>query len=98
MTSTPAPNERAVTVRPCVGPERIVWVGAPSMGEYREFLDHNELGLAFEALRDAAKLVPSRGGVWKDLIRTAEFMELHAELPELRARFEATAARQSTRL
>jgi hypothetical protein len=61
-------------------------------GEYRHFLDHNELGLAFEALRDAAKLVPSPGGVWKDLIRAAEFMELHAELPDLRARFEATAA------
>jgi hypothetical protein len=42
-----------------------------AVDEYRHFLDHNELGLAFEALRDAAKLVPSRGGVWKDLIRAA---------------------------
>jgi len=62
-----------------------------AVGEYRHFLAHNELGLAFESLRDAAKLVPSRGGVWRDLIRAAEFMELHAELPELRALFEAAA-------
>ena len=63
-----------------------------AISEYQEYLSHNELGLAFDALRDAASLVPSRGSVWKDLIRAAELMELEDELPELEKRFIASAS------
>jgi hypothetical protein len=63
-----------------------------AISEYQEFLSHNELALAFEALREAAALVPSRGGVWKDLIRAAELMELNDEVPDLQSRFEAAAS------
>src|SRR5690349_20900470 len=60
-----------------------------AIAEYQEYLSHNELGLAFEALKAAAELVPSRGGVWKDLIRAAEFMQRDDEIPNLAKRFEA---------
>src|SRR5687767_15159120 len=64
-----------------------------AISEYQDYLSHNELGLAFDALRDAAELVPSRGSVWKDLIRAAEFMELLDKIPELEERFAAVASR-----
>jgi hypothetical protein len=64
-----------------------------AISEYQEYLKHNELGLAFEALRDAAVLVASRGGVWKDLIRAAELMEMNVHIPELQRHFEAATAR-----
>lgn len=64
-----------------------------TISEYREYLTHNELGLAFDSLKAAASLVPSQGSVWKDLIRAAEFMELNDILPELEARFATAVAR-----
>jgi hypothetical protein len=54
-----------------------------AISEYQDFLSHNELGLAFDSLRYAAELVPSRGSVWKDLIRAAELMELNEVVPAL---------------
>ena len=63
-----------------------------AISEYQEYLSHNELGLAFDALRGAAELVPSRGSVWKDLIRAAEFMELNDKIPDLEKRFVAAAS------
>ena len=63
-----------------------------AISEYQDYLSHNELGLAFDALRDAAELVPSRGAVWKDLIRAAEFMELVEKIPDLKERFAAAAS------
>jgi hypothetical protein len=63
-----------------------------AIADYERCVSHNELGLAFEALRDAATLVPSRGGVWKDLIRAAELMDLNDQIPELQHRFEAAAS------
>ncbi len=66
-----------------------------AISEYQEYLSHNELGLAFDALRDAAELVPSRGAVWKDLIRAAEFMELNDKIPGLKERFVAAASLSS---
>jgi len=63
-----------------------------AIAEYQEYLSHNELGLAFDALKGAAELVPSRGSVWKDLIRAAEFMELNDQIPDLERRFEAAAS------
>ena len=64
-----------------------------ALSEYREYLSHNELGLAFDSLKAAASLVPSQGSVWKDLIRAAEFMELNDSIPDLEKRFAAAAAR-----
>jgi hypothetical protein len=64
-----------------------------AIAEYREFLTHNELGLAFDSLKAAASLVPSQGSVWKDLIRAAEFMELNDSVPDLEKRFSTAAAR-----
>ena len=83
--------ERARVALPQPGPEvqkRFDQVTS----EYHEYVSHNELGLALEALRDAAALVSSRGGVWRDLIRAAELMELTALIPELQSRFEEAAS------
>src|SRR4051812_46516199 len=63
-----------------------------ALAEYQDFLSHNELGLAFDSLKYAARIVPSRGAVWKDLIRAAEFMKLEEELPELEKLFIAAAS------
>ena len=60
-----------------------------AIAEYQDFLSHNELGLAFDSLIAAADLVPSRGAVWRDLIRAAEFMQLSDRIPELEKRFAA---------
>ena len=64
-----------------------------AISEYREYLTHNELGLAFDSLKVAAGLVPSQGSVWKDLIRAAEFMELNDSIPDLEKQFATAAAR-----
>jgi len=58
-----------------------------AISKYQEHLSHNQFALAFDALRNAAGLVPSRGSVWKDLIRAAEFMGLGDRIPELEKRF-----------
>jgi hypothetical protein len=63
-----------------------------AIAEYQDFLSHNELGLAFDSLKYAAGIVPSRGAVWKDLIRAAELMKLDEELPELEKLFSAAAS------
>ena len=89
--STEAVLERARLALPL--PEREAQVEFDlAISEYQEFLSHNELGLAFDALRDAAELVASRGSVWKDLIRAAEFMELRDRIPELEKRFVASTS------
>jgi hypothetical protein len=59
------------------------------ISRFHEYIQHNELGLAFEALCAAAELVACRGGVWRDLERAAEFMGLHDRVPYLRERFRA---------
>jgi hypothetical protein len=40
-----------------------------SISRFHEYINHNELGLAFEELCAAAELVNCRGGVWRDLER-----------------------------
>jgi hypothetical protein len=60
-----------------------------SISRFHEYINHNELGLAFEELCAAAELVNCRGGVWRDLERAAEFMGLHGRVPHLRERFRA---------
>ena len=58
-----------------------------------DYLDHNELELALDSLADAAELVPSRGGIWRDLERAAQTMELHAKAAYLRQKFEESLTR-----
>ena len=60
-----------------------------AIGRYHEYIQHNELGLAFEELCAAAELVNSRGSVWRDLERAAEVMGIHDRLDYLRERFRA---------
>lgn len=54
------------------------------LAEYQEYLEHNELGLAFDALEALGHLVPSRKGFWTDLVRAAENMGTADKLPALR--------------
>ncbi|MBO0758350.1 MAG: hypothetical protein J2P54_21065 [Bradyrhizobiaceae bacterium] len=58
-----------------------------SVSRFHEYVQHNELGLAFEELCDASELVGCRGGVWRDLERAAEVMGLRDRVPCLRERF-----------
>jgi Tfp pilus assembly protein PilF len=58
-----------------------------------DYLDHNEFELALDSLTDAAEHVPSRGGVWRDLERAAQAMELHAKAAYLRQKFEKSLSR-----
>jgi hypothetical protein len=89
--STEAVLERARLALP--QPEEGVRIAFDeALSEYHDYLSHNELGLAFDALKGAAELVPSRGSVWKDLIRAAEFMELNDEIPDLEKRFVAATS------
>src|SRR5262245_12215836 len=60
---------------------------AELLASYQEFLDHNELGLAFDMLERLGHLVPARGGFWRDLERAAENMGLVDRLPALRKAF-----------
>lgn len=60
-----------------------------SINRFREYINHNELGLAFEELCAAAELVNCRGGVWRDLERAAEVMGLHGRVQYLSERFRA---------
>ena len=54
------------------------------LGEYQEYLEHNELGLAFDALEALGHVVPSHKGFWKDLVRAAESMGRTVKLTALR--------------
>jgi hypothetical protein len=58
------------------------------LARYHEYLQHNELELALDALEELGKLVACRGGFWRDLERAAENMELTDRLPALRKKFE----------
>lgn len=56
--------------------------------DYRSYLNHNELELALDTLREFGDLLPCRGGYWRNLERAAATMELHHRIPHLRQRFE----------
>lgn len=55
--------------------------------KYREFLEHNELGLALDILEELGHLISARGGFWRDLEHAAENMGLVDRLPVLRTAF-----------
>jgi hypothetical protein len=63
-----------------------------AIGKYQEHFSQRDFGPALDALRGAAELVATRGGVWKDLIRAAEFLKLGDKLPDLEKRFVASAS------
>ena len=78
--------ERAYSALPSPEPKIRVEFEA-AIKEFRDYLSHNELALALDALCAAADLVPAPGRAWRDLERAAETMELKDRLPELRQRF-----------
>lgn len=57
------------------------------LAQYQEFLEHNELGLAFDVLEKLGHLVSAHGGFWRDLERAAEHMGLTNRVPALRKAF-----------
>jgi hypothetical protein len=60
---------------------------ATLVAQYREFLEHNEFGLALDTLEEPEHLVACRGGFWGDLERAAENMGLTDRLPAIRESF-----------
>jgi len=60
--------------------------------EFAEFIYHNELGLALEAIAAAGELVEPGGRFWHSLQHAAEDMELHAQAKEFNFRFVQAAA------
>ena len=63
---------------------------APLLAQYSEFLEHNELELAFDVLEELGHLMSARGEFWRDLERAAENMGLVDRLPALRKAFSVT--------
>jgi hypothetical protein len=61
---------------------------ATLLGEYQEFIAHNELECALDMLQEIGELVPCRGGFWRNLERAAKTMELLGRVPYLHRRFE----------
>ena len=56
------------------------------LGPYREFLDHNENGLAFECLVNAAEAQTATREVWDSLLAAAIVMEIDEDsFPHTRA-------------
>jgi hypothetical protein len=60
---------------------------APLFVRYREFMEHNELGLALDVLEELGHLTCARGGFWRDLERAAENMGLADRVPAFRKAF-----------
>ena len=55
--------------------------------EFDEWIQHNELELALDALQEISELTPCRGGFWKDLERAAEMMGLNDRAKYFHSRF-----------
>src|SRR5947199_27990 len=60
---------------------------ATLLARYHEFLEHNEFELALDMLEELGRLIPCRGGFWRDLERAADNMDLVDRLPALRKEF-----------
>jgi hypothetical protein len=84
--------ERACSALPSPTPQGRVEFEA-AVKEFRDYLSHNELELALDALCAAADLVIAPGRVWRDLARAAETMGLQDRLPKLRRKFLDAASR-----
>jgi hypothetical protein len=56
---------------------------------YEDYLEHNELGLAFDVLEEMGHLAHPRGGFWRNMERAAGIMNLADRLPALREAFRA---------
>jgi hypothetical protein len=57
--------------------------------EFEEFLEHNELELAWDALAEIAKQVHAPSLCWKKLAQAARLMELFVKAEEADRRSEA---------
>jgi hypothetical protein len=62
------------------------------LGDYHEYLEQNKLERALDCLEHLGKVLPCRGGFWRDLERAATNMNLEARLPELRRHFSKAVA------
>ena len=65
------------------------WVELPpgvDLAAYREFLDHNELGLAMEALADVGNVQEVPAAFWEALADAADQMQLGDPSSEYRQR------------
>lgn len=60
---------------------------ASLLTQYHEFIEHNELELAFDILEETGHLTSAPGGFWKDLERAAENMGLTDRLSAIRKAF-----------
>jgi hypothetical protein len=57
---------------------------------YENYLEHNELELALDALEELGHLVLCRGSFWRNLERAAENMELTERASRLHEKFLET--------
>lgn len=57
-----------------------------TLQEFEEFLEHNELGLAWDALASAAEASTTPPGCWEKLAEAAKLMELKDEEETARKR------------
>ena len=55
------------------------------LSQYKEFIDHNELGLALDYMELLGQLVPCSRAFWRSLLRAAQLMELKEKFPVLKA-------------
>ena len=62
--------------------------------QFTEYVEHNEHGLALDALEELGDLVAPRGRFWKDLMRAAENMTLLDRIPKLQKKFHEALARK----
>jgi hypothetical protein len=70
---------------------------AALLARYQEFLEHNELGLAFDVLEELGRQFSARGGFWRDLERAAQNMGMVDRLPALRQAFSNAVAPSKSR-
>jgi hypothetical protein len=78
-------------------PEKPHGEQAALLARYQEYLDHNELELALDALEELGHLLSAHGGFWRDLERAAENMGLSDRLPALRKAFSDAPLKQRPR-
>ncbi len=57
-----------------------------TLAEYEEFLSHNELELAWDALAAVAERSVAPPSTWESLAKAAELMELHEKAREARSK------------
>ncbi|WP_315773778.1 MULTISPECIES: hypothetical protein [unclassified Bradyrhizobium] len=92
-TAVRASLGRAQTALPAP-PLRHVQACAKLYEDFAEYLEHNELALALDALMELGRLTTPPGGFWRDLERAAEIMNLDDRILALREAFRAAPMSQ----